>query len=457
MATARLVPSTYYLSNSQYLAVNDASNMYTNIDSTNFGTITHNRASTNSTYYAYLRGFNFDDIPSTATINSWEVKLKAYATGHTTSTSSSYQMSLSHGTTQIGSTYASGRLSTSTTTFTFDDGSLDWEDIVNYGSNFSIRIPLRRASSNTQDIVHIYGAEITVDYTVPDPVVITSTLSGNGTINPSGAYNTYKDLEYTLTITPTNASDTVTVTNNGVDVTSQLVAHGTEFDTNRVLGEFTLVSGGFNSGQSHFEGLEGKGVNATQTTSNYYSSGSGTIAVFTYDLGFDLPSNANINRVYCQVNGHAESTSNSNEYMCVQLISGSTELSEEINFKNIGTSNTTITLEAENLPTVSQLASMKLQCRLGYYGGAINGATCYVEYDTGGALDHYTYTFITTGDATIAVVIGGSGGTNTLYLKYNGAWVEVSAAYKKVNGSWVQQSDLTTVFDSTKHYVRGGN
>lgn len=457
MATARLVPSTYYLSNSSYLAVSNASNMYTDTDSTSFGTITHNRASTNNTYYAYLRGFNFDDIPSTATINDWEVKLKAYATGHTTSTSSSYQMSLSNGTTQIGNTYASGRLSTSTTTFTFDKGSLDWEDIVNYGSNFSIRIPLRRASSNTQDIVYIYGAEITVDYTVPDPVVITSTLSGNGTINPSGAYNTYKDLEYTLMITPTNTSDTVTVTNNGVDVTSQLVAHGTESNANRVLGGFTLVSGGFYSGESYFEGLEGNGVNATQTTSSYYSSGSGTIAVFTYDLGFDLPSNANITRVYCQVNGHAESTSNSNEYMCVQLISGSTDLSEEINFKNIGTSNTTVTLEADTLPTVSQIADMKLQCRLGYYGGAINGATCFVEYDTGGALDHYTYTFITTTDATIAVVIGGSGDTSALYFKYNGSWVEVSAAYKKVNGSWIQQSDLTTIFDSTKHYVRGGS
>lgn len=456
MATARLVPSTYHLSNSSYLAVSDASNMYTNIDSTSYGTITHNRASTNSTYYAYLRGFNFDDIPSTATINSWEVKLKAYATGHTTSTSSSYKMSLSNGTTQIGSTYASGRLSTSTTTFTFGKGSLDWDTIVGYGSNFSIRIPLRRASSNTADVVYVYGAEITVDYTVPDPVVITSTLSGDGTINPNGAYNTYKDLEYTLTITPTNTSDTVTVTNNGVDVTSQLIAHGTEFDTNRVLGAFTLVSGSFNSGESYFEGLEGNGVNATQTTSNYYC-GSGTIAVFTYDLGFDLPSNANINRVYCQVNGHAESTSNSNEYMCVQLISGSTELSEEINFKNIGTSNTTVTLEAGTLPTVSQLANMKLRCRLGYYGGALNGATCYVEYDTGGDLDHYTYTFITTADATIAVVIGGSAPTNILYMKTNGAWVEVLAAYKKVNGSWVQQSDLTTVFDSTKHYVRGGN
>jgi hypothetical protein len=79
-----------------------------------------------------------------------------------------------------------------------------------------------------------------------------------------------------------------------------------------------LVSGGFNGqGASYFQGLVGKGIDNTKTTSNYYSSGNGTIAVFTYDMSFtDIPSNATITRVYCEVNGHAESTSNNNEYMC---------------------------------------------------------------------------------------------------------------------------------------------
>ncbi len=99
MPTARLIPSTYYLSNSSYLSVSNASNMYTNTDSTTYGTFTHNRASTNNTYYAYLRGFNFDDIPSAATVNGFTIKIKASATGHTSSTSTSYEMSLSNGTT----------------------------------------------------------------------------------------------------------------------------------------------------------------------------------------------------------------------------------------------------------------------------------------------------------------------------------------------------------------------
>lgn len=459
MATMRLIPSTYALSNSSYLTISNADNMYSNTDSTTYAIVTHNRASTNNTYYCYIRGFNFSDIPSTATVSGWTVKIKASATGHTTSTSSSYYMGLINGTTQIGSTSASDRLSTSVTTFTFAEGSLDWETIVDYGSSFGIRIPLRRASSNTADVVHIYGAEIEVTYTVPNPRTVTSTLSGNGTINPSGAITTYDGEEYVLTITPTTKTDTVTATKDNTDITSDLVAHYAGGDTDDcVLGTYSLVSGSFNgSGSTYFQGIVGNGVNASQTTSNYYSSSSGTQAIFRYSMAFSLPSNAVVERVYCEVNGHAESTSNSNEYMCVQLVSGSTDLSEQINFKDIGTSNTTITLECETLPTVSQLSSMALECTLGYYGGAINGATAYVTYSLpGSSVEYYTYTYIVSGDATIAVTIGSSGGsTTTMYLKVNGSWVAATKVYKKVNGSWVQQNDLTQVFDSNTNYIKG--
>lgn len=305
--------------------------------------------------------------------------------------------------------------------------------------------------------IYFYGAELTITYTVGSPRTITATLTGNGTISPSGSTTLYDDDEYELTITPTNLSDTVTVTNNGTDVTSQLVAHGAETSASAVLGTYTLVSGGFNgSGATHFSGIVGNGYDTSDTTSsNYYSSGSGTIAVFTYDMGVTIPSGATVTRCYCMVNGHAESSSNSSEYMCAMLISGSDELTEEINFKDVSTSNTTITLECETMPTVSQLASAKLQCRLGYYGGAINGATLFVEYETGGGVTHYTYTYTVSGDATIAVTIGGGGTTATLYVKVNGSWVQASAAYKKVNGAWVQQSDLSNVFDCTINWVKG--
>lgn len=149
-----------------------------------------------------------------------------------------------------------------------------------------------------------------------------------------------------------------------------------------VLGTYALKSGGFNgSGASYFKGIVGHGVDASKTTSNYYSSGSGTKAVFTYQMHVTVPAGATITACYVQVNGHAESTSNNNEYMCAQLFKANgTALTSQLNFKSVGTSNSTQTLTATTLPTASECAGLYLECTLGYYGGAINGATLYIEY-----------------------------------------------------------------------------
>lgn len=454
MPTIRLVPSTYYLSSSSYLSVSNADNMYHNTDNTIYATVTNSRTSTSS-YYIYLRGFNFDDVPSSAVVSDINIKLKAYHSGGNTSTIYCYD-----NTTQVSACGSATALTTSATVHEFTNVTVDWDTLKGYGSDFGIRINCRRLSRNTTAYVYIYGAEIEVTYTVPNPRTIITSLNGNGTISPSGS-NTYSDGdEFELIITPTNKSDTVTATQDGVDVTSQLIAHGTETSANCDLGTYSLISGGFNgSGASYFQGIVGHGVDATKTTSNYYSSSSSTHAVFQYEMGFTLPSNANITRVWCEVNGHAESTSQSSEYMCVQLKSGNVELSEEINFKNVSTSNTTVTLEAETLPTVSQIADMVLECTLGYYGGAINGATCYIEYDvSGGSVDHYTYTFIVSSNSTIVVTIGGSSQTPKCFIKRNNTWVQVSKVYKKVNNLWVEQESSTwsTLFDTTQDYKLRG-
>lgn len=450
MATIKLTPSTYYLSNTTYLSVSNASNMYNDTDSDTYGTVTNSQNGTTS-YYIYLRGFDFSSIPASAVINSWTVKLKARESG--VSTSSSYAPKLCHGTSQITSTCSA--ISTTATVHEFTGVDMDWDDMVGYGADFGIRINCRRSSRNTTGYMYIYGAEIEVDYTIPVSATVTSSLTGNGTISPSGATATYEGAEYTLTITPTNKSDTVTATKDGADITSQLVAHGVGGSEDRVLGDYSLVSGGFNgSGASYFQGIEGNGVDASKTTSNYYSSSSSTHAVFQYGMSFSLPSNAVVERVYCEVNGHAESTSQSSEYMCVQLKSGSTELSEQINFKSVSTSNTTITLECETLPTVTQLESMVLECTLGYYGGAINGATCYVVYSLPSANpDHWTYTFTVTGNTAISVVIGGSVATASLYVKMNGIWTKVSKGFKKVNGTWIETA-LDSLFESGVNYTK---
>lgn len=453
MATVRLVPSTYTRSSTSRVTVTDPDNMYDNTDDTSDYAQLRGRNSSSYTYYCFIHGFNFSAVPANATVNSFSVKIRCYRNTYQ-GTGSTYRLRLAStpsNNSVISNTTTSTDIGLTQDVITIPTGDLSWSTLSGYGSDFSIEVVLH-ATSNQYPYVYVYGAEIEVNYTLPNPRTVTTTLSGNGTIDPSGTETYYDGETFSLKITPTDPSASVSVTKNNVDVTSELVkTEPGNFDDDRVLGTYSLVSGSFNGqGGSYFQGLVGKGHTASQTTSNYYSGGNGTIAVFTYDVGFDIPEEATITRVYALVNGHAESTSQSSEYMCAQLISGSTNLSSELNFKSVGTSNSTQTVEATTLPTVAQLTVMKLQCRLGYYGGALNGATVYVEYSLNDT--YYTYSTTINGNMTVAVTIGGSTQIQAIYLKVSGAWVQASAVYKKVNGSWVQQTSVTNIFESGVNY-----
>ena len=109
MPTVRLVPSTYYLSNTTYLSISNAANMYANTDSTTYATVTNSRTSTTS-YYLYIRGFNFNAVPSDAIVSDISIKLKAYHSGGNTSTIYCYD-----NTTQVAACGSTTALTTSAT------------------------------------------------------------------------------------------------------------------------------------------------------------------------------------------------------------------------------------------------------------------------------------------------------------------------------------------------------
>ena len=454
MPIIRLIPSAYTRSSTNRVTVTDPTNMYDNTDDTSDYCSIRGRNSSSYTYYCFIHGFNFDDVPSNATVTGFRVLIRCYRNDYQ-NTGSSYRMRLASRASSsyvISDTTTSTDIDTDVNVIEIPTGSLDWDDIVGYGDGFSIDIVLR-ATTSQYPYVYVYGAEIEVTYTLPNPRTVTTTLTGNGTIDPSGTQTMYDGDEYELIIEPTNSSDTVTATKNGTSITLTQHQGGASEETN-VLGEYTLVSGSFNgSGASYFQGLVGKGHNNTQTTTNYYSGGSSTIAVFTYDVPFEgIPDNATITNLYMLVNGHCEDTSRSNEYMCARLISGSTNLSDELNFKSVGTSNSTQTVTANVTPTIAQLENLKVQCRLGYYGGAINGATVYLEYEVSGVW--YTYSTTIDGNMTIAVTIGGGGSQPKIFVKVNGTWTQYSKVYKKVNGSWVEQASSTwsTLFNTNTNY-----
>lgn len=472
MATMRLVPSVVAVSNATYVTLDNESNMYTNTDSTTYGTITHTRASTNNTYYAYIRGFNLTSLPAQAEVSGFTVKIKASATGHTTSTSTSYQMTLCNNTSTISNTYASGRLSTTLTTFTFSNGSVSWDTIVNtYGSNFGIRIPLRRAASNTADVVSVYGVEIEVTYTIPNPVNVSSILvSGDGTISPSGTNVYYEGDTYTLTITPTDKSDEVTAERDGQDITSQLVAHYPSTDPisqtpgSNVTTGFSRTNGAFYQSSStssdawlrYAIGHSAESPYSTTNTSNTYckdgTNDSNTEGWMNYPFDFSaIPANAIINSVEVKVYGAAESTSETARHSDVELYSGTTLKSTRQSFTS--TQNGTITISNPGTWTRSELQNAQLRFIVGYYGGRILGATWTVSYSLPVVeLENYTYTFTVGSTATtIQVTIGSSGPyipdpedpTKTYY----------SLTISSINATTDPENGTTRVEEGTDHVI----
>ena len=396
------------------------------------------------------------EIPSGATISSVTCSVKCGTQGTNYYNTRTVQMYA--GTTAKGSSTTMSGSNSSPTTYNLSVGSWTASEI----QQACLRFHVVRGSSNTSTSAtfSIYGATLTVNYSVDGYMYeITSSSSVSSITTSPASQEVFQGGEGEVRLDGSSISNII-VKDNGANVTSSLVQHQIESGGTKdtVLGAYSLTSGGFNgSGSSYFSGLVGAGVDHTKTTSNYYSSGNGTIAVFTYQLDFaDIPSNATITRLWCEVNGHAESTSNSSEYMCVQLKSGSTELCSELNFKSIGTSNSTQTLEATTLPTVSQLDNLVLQCRLGYYGGAINGATCHVTYTVPSSGNDYYWTYtISNIAADHAVVVTYSGEQQPeLYVKLNGTWTTVQTAYKKVNGTW-QQVDISQAFQQGTNYLMG--
>lgn len=448
MATIKLIPTIFYnYAGTSYLTVTNQDDALTNTDSTTYATVTNTYSSTTNRY-VYLQGFNWDAIPSTAVINSFSIKLKASESGG--STSSSYRPVLCKGT----STYSNAYCSAITTSVSVHEFSFkqDFNTFRDNGKDFGIRINCRRSSRNTSASFHIYGAEIEVDYTIPDPCTVTTTLTGDGTISPAGTTETVKDVEFTLTITPTDKSETVTAKQDGVDITSQLIAHGTGASITAVPDDVTTHS--IQGGSSYAQYAVGHNAESPySSTSNMYAS-SGSTGYAEYSFNFsDIPSNATIESVEVRCHGHRESSTISSTYVSkCALYNGSSEASEEVDFPS--TSSSIITLTPTILPTRTQLNNYTVRHFVGYYGGLVTGISFVVTYSTGTGIDHYTYTFTTSGDTTIAVVIG-STAQNKIYLKINGTWVAAANVYKKVNNSWVLQDDLTTVFSSSVNYVKG--
>lgn len=438
MATIRLVPSTYYLSSTSYLSVSSASNMYNNTDNTSYSTVTNSRTSTTS-YYIYLRGFNFDDIPEGATVNSFTIKLKARESG--VSTSTSYKPHLANGTSTING--SCDVITTTASVHTFTGISADWDTIVEYGNNFGIRINCRRASRNTTSHMYIYGAEILVNYTVPVHHSITINNSTSATVTATDT----NPLEGDDVEIRSNTISGITVKDNGVDVTSQFTQRSETAESYSVV---NVGSYGFtlNSNTGYYVS-NNKGVSKTASVCrvDFHVPVSATIT-FTYinyaEQGYDFGVFGNIdvslsNNYYAAGSSGATITDSSYKLAC-NTSSHNTSSTQILTYDmSAGEHSIWVKYSKDD---ASDANNDTLQFKVAITLNEPFTPGVYYGYD------------ITNISANHIIVVTGGGSQPKFFVKINGTWTQYSKIYKKVNGSWVEQSSSTwsTLFDTNTNY-----
>ena len=411
MATIRLIPSTYSLSNTDYLSISNASNMYTNIDSTTYATVNHTRSRTTS-YYIYIKGFNFDDIPADAIINSAIVKVKAKVTS-----ADSYAPTLYNDTTSLNQNL-SGNIGTTATTSTIDITS-SWETYKGYGSNFGIGLQLNRSSFWTASSMNIYGAEILVDYTVPVYHTISTSITGGTLRNPTVASAAVRDgANYEITFNGNPSYTLSSMTVNGVEVTPTIKSAPAP-----TLPTYT-VSTNYGTYQTNVLSNAYDGNNSTF----FWSSEAQTQGKYILITFSDF------------VNLKSFSTYSSNDrdypHPCNMLqVSADNE-----NWTDIGTFSDTQTSTFSNITNANNIKYVRIYATSNIENWLVlNEITMsYESAQLGGEYYSYTISAIDS-DKTVVIIFNEP---DVHYVKVDGRWRKVLTAYRKVNGVW-EEFDYT--------------
>jgi len=242
MPTARLVPSSYGRSSTSRVTVTNPENMYYNTDHTSAYCTMRGRNSSSYTYYAFINGFNFADIPANATVTAFTVKIRCYRNSYQR-TGDTYRLRLcssASNSSVISGTTTSTEIGTTASVITIPTGSLTWAQLKGYGSGLSIEVVLS-SSSNQYPYVYVYGAEIEVTYSVETVHVTGVTLDKATASIEAGETTTLAE-----TVAPSNATDKTvswSTSNSSVATVSNGVVTGVSAGTARIT--VTTNDGGY--------------------------------------------------------------------------------------------------------------------------------------------------------------------------------------------------------------------
>lgn len=370
-----------------------ASNGYTDASSTTYTRFSVTRNQVGSTYYV----FSVTGIPSGATISNVSCVARIYINSTTYVTNTGIR--LYSGTTAKGTskTFAS---TTNTNTVTLNDGTWTAEELG------SARLYFKGtgAGSNNSRYIYFYGATLSVTYVLQGiEYEITSTLATDAvdSIDPAGLNYVLGGNDYELAIYTDNVND-ITVEDNGVDVTDQLVlTHPTGGSSTD-----TFIPSSYDSANSQVASTDTSNTpangltNADSTTRAAFTSNTTAYSTTKFYYNFDcssIPRNATITSVSCSFK--ATCSSNYFDTRVGQLCTGTTKKGSGTTITNTSVNNTvyvqqiadTGTWTREELDNIKILIEAVRGSSTSAFTLSFYGATLSVTY-TVPAEDYYVYT-----------------------------------------------------------------
>ena len=424
--------SSHDTTNYSYASVNSSypiSNAYHGSSNTSYTQINW-KTGQNAETYIYLK-FDLSSIPANATITSVSAKAKAYVNTTNSSRVTSRQMQLAAGTTLKGSALTISN-STSAQTFT-STGSWTRAEVVTAG----VRFYVKRGTSNTSSnyYTRIYGADITVTYSYQATtytITVSNTSTAVVTADPS------EPEQGASTKIKSDIISGITVKDNGTDVTSQFVQEtdpGATYSVTNVTSTygFALNANGYyeSNNKAHASSAAVCRVDFSLPVAATITFSVINYAEATYDYGqlSNLDTTLTTNASADTTNVHWDGKNNNSASV------------QTVTYTNVTAGNHYIYVKYfKDQYTDSNNDSLQFKV-----------AITLTEPYTPATYWAYTISNVQA-DHTILVAVIAS---DKILFKNNGSWVQAVKVYKKVNGSWVEQSDLTTVFDPTKNYVKG--
>lgn len=468
MTTVRLTPSAYTRSSTTRVMVTNDANMYYNTDHTaNYATL-RGRASTSSTYYCFIHGFDFSQVPANAVVSSFTVKIRCYRSSNQR-TGSTYDLRLASSPSSssvISGTTASDAIDTTANVITIPTGNLTWSQLKNYGTNFSIDVVLA-SNSSSYPYVYVYGAEIEVTYTA-------ETVHPTGvSVSPSTAsVEAGSTVQLTETVTPSNATD------KSVSWSSSNTAVATVDSSGLVTG----VAAG--------------SATITATTNDGGFTASCAVTVTPVVLTDYVQTNTlEVGKSYLIVNGNTGSvymlsneSGGSRLLKGVQatVVNGKISISASVAAKCLfecelytpGDSLTTCLASGGGYLYSDNASGLRIYTspnnkhwhykadgnKLWMYRGTTDGYTdatsefkYYLSFNNGNYTDaHVDTTSIENSTLPpMYLFVEDTGGGDVMYFKSKNShdYVAGTKVYKKASGSYVEQVDLTQVFDPNVNYV----